>query len=390
MIQDKFRLHTPGPTPIPPRVQQAMNQPMIGHRDPDCSRLVRDLSLRMGLVFGTQEPVLLMTGSGTSALEAAAANTLSAGDEAVVVVTGAFGDRFAKILQAHQITLHRLDIPWGEACQPEQLRSFLQERPKAKAVFLTYCETSTGVLNPIPELSQVIHSHSDALVIVDGVSCIGAVPSRMDVWGVDILVTGSQKALMLPPGMAFTAVSPRAWEAIDKNPHPRFYLDLRNYKNSLEKDTTPYTPAVTLLRGLEAVLDMLEEEGWEKVIHRHKLMKEMTRAGTRALGLDLMTSDDVASPTVTSIWGSDKWSSEDLRKALRQLSVRVAGGQQHLKGKIFRIGHMGYCDPLDVLTVLSALELALKNIGVPVEAGAGIQAAEEVFHRVSHPDYRPA
>ncbi|MFC4078126.1 pyridoxal-phosphate-dependent aminotransferase family protein [Salinithrix halophila] len=377
MNQDKFRLQIPGPTPIPPRVTQAMARPMIGHRDPDCSRLVKDLSQRLGPVFGTKEPILILTSSGTSALEAAAVNTVSPGDEAAVVVAGAFGDRFAKILERYGTTLHRLDIPWGEACTPEQLATFLRERPQVKAVFLTFCETSTGVLHPIPELAAVIRRETEALIIVDGVSSVGGVKTQFDEWGLDILVTGSQKAFMLPAGLAFAAVSDRAWKVIETNPQPRFYLDFRAYKNNLEKDTTPYTPAVSLLFGLEEVLTMLEEEGLKNVYERHQLMMRMTRAGIRGMGLTLMTSDEASSPTVTSVLGGDTWSSEDLRKELKRLSVRVAGGQQHLKGKIFRIGHMGYSDPVDILATLATIEVAAARVKAPVRLGAGIQAAEE-------------
>jgi aspartate aminotransferase-like enzyme len=382
-LTDKTHLRIPGPTPIPPRVQWAMNQPMIGHRSGECSRLVVENSRRLQPVFGTDQPVLIVTGSGTSALEAAVVNAVAPGEEAAVIVTGAFGDRFAKIVTRYGITLRRLDIPWGEACQPEVLAEFLQQHPQVKAVFLTYCETSTGVLNPIRELTRTVHQHSDALVIVDGVSCLGAVDCRMDEWGVDIMVTGSQKALMLPPGLAFIAVSDRAWEVIERNPRSRFYLDLIAYRDNLTKQTTPYTPAVSLLFGLKEVLNLIEEEGLPAIVARHRLMMEMSRAGIRALGLELLAPDAFASPTVTAVKGGGKLDVEAFRKELRQIGVVVAGGQQHLKGKIFRIGHMGYCDPLDVLTVFNAIELALFRLGVPVELGSAVKACEEVWANVS-------
>lgn len=378
-----LHLRIPGPTPIPPEVQQAMSQPMLGHRSQACSAIIRDASERLKLIFGTSEQPLIFTSSGTSVLEAAVINTLSAGDEALVVVTGAFGDRFAKIIDQYGFTLHRLDVEWGKACDPDQLREALEKHPKTKAVFFTYCETSTGVLNPIQALTETVKQHSDALVIVDGVSCLGAVPCEMDQWGVDIMITGSQKALMLPPGLAFAAVSQRAWDIIEQNPTPRFYLDLRSYRDKLKNDTTPFTPAVSLLFGLSASLGLIEQEGFEQTIQRHELMKEMTRAAIRALGLELMTRDEDASPTVTSIHGGGQaWSSEAIRKELAKINVVVAGGQQHLKGKIFRIGHMGYCQPLDVCTVISAVEYACVKAGVPIEIGQGVKAAQEVWHRV--------
>ena len=387
MLKDKFRLQIPGPTPIPPRVQQAMNRPMIGHRDPDCSQLVREISLRLAPVFGTKNPVLLLAGSGTSALEAAAVNTLSQGDEAAVVVTGAFGDRFANILSSMDVTLRRLDIPWGKSCSPEELTSFLKKHPQVKTVFLPYWETSTGVLNPIRELATVIREQTDALIVADGVSCIGGVPAGVEDWKIDILVSGSQKALMLPAGLAFAAISDRAWKRIETNPHPRFYLDFRKYRNSLQNKTTPFTPTVSLLFGLEEVLNIIEEEGLETIFARHRLMRDVFRAGMRALGLTLLTDDRDASPTVTAVRGGDSWSATDLSQELRRLGLRVAGGQQHLKGEIFRIGHMGYADPLDMLTAVTAIEVALARLGAPVKLGAGIQAAEEELIHVSSTDH---
>ncbi|SHE44091.1 aspartate aminotransferase [Seinonella peptonophila] len=380
VFQDKFQLRIPGPTPIPPSVQQAMSRPMIGHRSKECSAIIRQCSEDLGHIFGTNQTSLILSSSGTSALEAAVINVLSPGDEALVVTTGVFGERFAKIVDRYQMTCHRLEVEWGKACDPEQLIQALRQHPTVKAVFFTYCETSTGVLNPIHTLAQTVHEHSDALVIVDGVSCIGAVPCQMDDWGIDILVTGSQKAFMLPPGLAMVAVSEQAWKRIANNPSPRFYLDLLSYREKMEQETTPFTPAVSLLFGLQEVLHLLAEEGMEAVIRRHQLLKEMTRAGIRALGLELMTSDEDASPTVTSILGGgDEWSSEALRKELSAIGVIVAGGQQHLKGKIFRIGHMGYCDPLDICTILSSLEVSLHKIGRPVSLGQGVQAAQEVW-----------
>lgn len=377
---DKFHLRIPGPTPIPPQVQLAMSMPIVGHRSKEASALIKECSQKLQPIFGTKQSPLILSSSGTSALEAAVINTLSPGDEAIVIVTGAFGERFAKIIEKYGYTLHRLEVEWGKSCRPEQLQAILKKYPNTRAVFATYCETSTGVLNPVAELSKVVKDHSEALFIVDAVSCLGAVPCKMDEWGLDIVVTGSQKALMLPPGLAFVAVSQQAWAVIEENKTPRFYLDLLAYRSNLQKDTTPYTPAVSLLFGLRKALEMIEEEGLDQTFARHQLLMKMTRAGVRALGLTLMTDESDASPTVTSIYGGkDQWSSEDLRKHLKKLSVTVAGGQQHLKGQIFRIGHMGYCDALDILTVLSALEIALVKTGVNIQLGAGVKAAQEVY-----------
>ncbi|MCH5584296.1 alanine--glyoxylate aminotransferase family protein [Shimazuella sp. AN120528] len=378
-IANKINLRIPGPTPIPPAVQAAMNKPMIGHRSGEASTLINEVSERLKPFFGTNEPPLLFTGSGTSVLEAAVINTVQPKEEAIVVVTGVFGDRFAKILTEYGVTVKRLDVEWGKTPEPEAVKNMLKQNPNAKAVFFTQCETSTGVLNPIDKLAPIVKEHSDALVIVDAVSSLGAVPFEMDQWGVDITVAGSQKALMIPAGLAFAAVSQKAWKVIEENKNPKFYLDFRRYRDNLIKGTTPFTPAVSLLFGLDASLELLEQEGLPKIFKRHEVMKEMTRSAIRALSLPLMTSDQDASPTVTSVYQADGWNSESLRSDLKNMGIVIAGGQQHLKGKIFRIGHMGYCDPLDVLPVLSAIEISLKKQNVALSFGTAIQAAEEVL-----------
>lgn len=380
MFQDKLILRIPGPTPIPPSVQQAMSRPMIGHRSGQFSKLFADVAQRLKPFFGTQQDVYILAGSGTSALEMAVVNTVGAGDEVAVLVSGAFGERFAKICERYDIMAHRLNVPWGEAVTGDKLEAFLTEHPQVKAVFATYCETSTGIQNPIQELAAVVRAKSDALFIVDGVSCLGAVPCEMDAWGVDIVVTGSQKAFMLPTGLAFLAASERAWNVIENRKPQAFYLDLKAYRKSLADQTTPYTPAVSLIFGLEEVLNIMEAEGLDNIVKRHLLMRDMTRAAMKALNIPLMTSDEYAAPTVTSLDPQGKFDAEELRKILRtKFNLIVAGGQQHLKGKIFRIGHMGYCDPLDVITAVSAIEMALKQMGVDIPFGEGVKKAQEVY-----------
>lgn len=379
MFPDTSLLRIPGPTPIPTSVQHAMNQHMIGHRGKETTILMQDIQQRIKAVFGTEQDVMLLTSSGTSGLEAAVVNTACAGDEVLVIVTGAFGDRFAKICESYELTIHRLDIPWGEAIDLEEVKEILHNNPQIKVVFSTFCETSTGVLNPIEELSQMIREHSNALVVVDGVSCVGGVQTKMDEWGVDIFITGSQKAMMLPPGLCFVAVSERAWKVIGANEQPRFYLDLRKYRDNLQNDSTPFTPAISLLYGLRQVLYLFEEEGLEEVYARHELMMKMTRAAMRALDIPLLTLDKDASPTVTAII-PEHVDAEALRKQVKKdFNLDLAGGQQHLKGKVIRIGHMGYCNPSDVLQIISIIEIGLKRLGAEVTLGKGVAAAQEVY-----------
>ncbi|MFB4166938.1 pyridoxal-phosphate-dependent aminotransferase family protein [Virgibacillus sp. JSM 102003] len=379
MLSDQQLLRIPGPTPIPPSVQRAMSQPMIGHRGQETKDLLKSIKPKLKPIFGTEQDVAIITGSGTAGLEAAVVNTVSPGDEVLVIATGAFGERFVKITDAYQIKTHRYDVEWGEAVTPDAIKEYLTKYPTIKAVFATFCETSTGVLNPVQELAQVVHAHSDALFIVDGVSCIGGVECKMDEWGIDLLVTGSQKAMMLPAGLTFLAASERAWKTIEQNEQSRFYLDLKKYRENLEKDSTPFTPALSLLLGLEQVLTLMNEEGLEQIHERHRLMMEMTRAAFRALNIPLLTSDNAASPTVTAIKPAD-FEAEALRNVLKEeFGLAVAGGQQHMKGEIFRIGHMGYCSPADVLQTISVVEISLRKISKDIELGKGTQAAQEIY-----------
>ncbi|RHW41637.1 alanine--glyoxylate aminotransferase family protein [Neobacillus notoginsengisoli] len=383
MLFDERFLFTPGPTPVPERVKVAMNQPMIGHRGEEFPRLLEEVSRRLMPVFGSKSPVMLISGSGTAALETAVVNVVEEGDHVAVIVTGAFGERFAAICEAFGANVHRLEIEWGKTCSAEELTLFLKKTDKVfKAVFATYCETSTGVFNPIKELGEAVKQHTDALFIVDGVSCIGAVRPDMAEQNIDILVAGSQKALMLPPGLAFIATNDRAKAAIQKCRTKRFYLDLNRYHASFEKEAqTPFTPAVSLIYGALEVCNMLEEEGLDQVAERHLLLKEMVRKSVPALQLPLLTSDENASSTVTAIV-TDTGPAKQLKKILaEQFGIVVAGGQKKLKGEIFRIGHMGYCTPYDVLKVLTGMEMALQQIGEGKKLGVATAKAQEVWLR---------
>lgn len=388
MLKDYQLLRIPGPTPIPPSVQLAMTKPIIGHRDQETKDLLKRIKPSLKKIFGTKEEVVILAGSGTAGMEAAVVNTVSPGDEVLIAVTGSFGDRFAKICEAYNLHVHKLEYDWGKALNPEEIKTYLTKHPMIKAVFATHCETSTSVLNPIHKLSASIKEVSDALIIVDGVSSVGGVEMKMDEWQIDVCITGSQKALMLPPGLAFVATSQRAWTIIEKkNQSSHFYLDLRKYQNNIQQDSTPFTPALSLLFGLEQSLQLMEEEGLHNIIKRHKTMKNMTRNAFKALGIPLLTNDKDASPTVTAVKPTD-FDPDRLRKILKEkFGLVLAGGQNHLKSKIFRFGHMGYCTPADVLQTISCIELGLANIGKLYSLGIGVNAAQvtylqEEFHEI--------
>ncbi len=379
MLADQQILRIPGPTPIPPSVQRAMSQPMIGHRDEETSALLRVIGADLKSVFGTEQEVAIIAASGTAGLEAAIVNAVHPGEEVLVLVTGAFGQRFVKICEAYDIHVHVINYEWGKAIVPSEVQAYLQKNNAIKAVFSTFCETSTGILNPIKELSSAIAQVSEALVIVDGVSCVGGVETKMDEWGIDIIVTGSQKALMVPAGLALIATSKRAWKHIETNKRSRYYLDLTTYRDNLLKLTTPYTPAISLLYGLKQSLQLLKEEGLQQVYDRHDLLMRMTRAAIKALDIPLLTNDDYASPTITAIQPDD-FDAVEFRKLLKnEFGLSVAGGQGHLSDKIFRIGHMGYCSPADVLQTIAVVELGLMKIGETIELGIGTAAAQRIY-----------
>ncbi|GGN65933.1 pyridoxal-phosphate-dependent aminotransferase family protein [Oceanobacillus indicireducens] len=374
-------LRHPGPTPIPKKVELAMAQSMISHRSEEFVKLYRETMERVKPIFGTKQEILLLPSGGTAALEAAVVNSVSPGEEIVVITVGAFGDYFVSICEKYGLKVHKLEKNWGEACTENELIEFLKPLSNIKAVFVTHNETSTGIINPIKQLARVVQEHSDALFIVDSVSGIGGVSARMDEWGIDILVTGSQKAMMLPPGLALLAVSEKAWKVIEANRSTAYYLNLLSYRDWAEKGMTPNTPAVSLIMGLSAVCDLIEEEGGiAKTTERHEVMKNMVRSAMKALSIDLLTSDEFASPTITAIRTPEGL---DLATYLAHLKKKYqldfAGGLGHLQGKIFRFGHMGYCFPSDILQAISLMEAGLQDFAYSFEPGAGVKAAQDVY-----------
>ncbi len=371
----------PGPTPLPDAVREALSRPAIGHRSAEFKKVLERLYPRLRWIFQTKEDVLLYTASGTGAMEAAVMNTLNPGDPVLVLVCGVFSERWAEIAESLELAVTRLTVPPGQHHTPEQLEVTLSKMGKGyyKAVFLTHSETSTGVLNPVQELVPVIRQHG-ALVIVDVVTSLGATPVPFDDWGLDIAVSGSQKGFMTPPGLSFLALSQRAWEAHRQCQRPGYYFNFGRYKKAQDGDTTPYTPATPLIQALDVALDLMEQESLPSIHARHRQLQAMTRAGVQALGLSLFVVDEqYASPAVTSVMPPEGIAVDKIRAGLReQFGIVVADGQKELKGKIFRIGHLGYIAPRDVLMTLAALEQVLLQLGYPLTPGAAVAAAEEV------------
>ncbi len=374
-------LMVPGPTAVPERILQAMHRPMINHRGPQYEEMFRRISEGLKRVFKTQSDVLTFPAAGTGALEAAIVNTLSPGDLVLSVSTGVFGDRFAEIAGRFGAQVEKLEFPWGEGAQPEALAERLaRDSERAiKAILLTHNETSTGVTNNIQALAKAKGDHP-ALILVDAVSALAAINLEMDAWGLDVVVTGAQKALMLPPGLGFVAMNERAWEAHSRAKMPKFYWDAQAVKKSLGKGQNPYTPPVSLIFGLDEALKMIDEEGLENVFARHCLLRDALRVGLKAQGLKLLAGDEDASPAVTAVLVPEGMEGKAIQKMMRETyGITLAGGQKKLENKIIRIGHVGYVAATDILVTLSVLDMALTKLGLSIKLGASVKAAQEML-----------
>jgi aspartate aminotransferase-like enzyme len=378
-MQDKKYLMIPGPTPVPPAVFAAMSRPVIGHRTDEFAQMYKRIVDKLKRVFQTRNDIFVLTNTGTGALETAIANTVSAGDKVLSLITGNFGERFANIARAYGAELIEVNFGYGKDVDLKVVEEKLRENPDVKVVLATQNETSTGVCNDIAGIGALV-ARTPALLLVDGVSGVGAIEIKVDEWGVDMLCTASQKAFMLPPGLAMVSVSDKAWEIVNSNKSPRFYFSIPAFKKVLDKWNTAYTPSVTLFYGLEAALGMMEEEGLDNVYARHALLARATRAAVKALGLRLLPEERYASNALTAVWGPEGIATDDLRKIIKnKYGVTFAGGQGEVKGKIMRIAHMGFADKMDVIIAISALEMGMAEAGCPVQLGAGIAAAQEVF-----------
>jgi aspartate aminotransferase-like enzyme len=374
----KSFLLAPGPTPVPPEVLAAMALPIIHHRTPQFGAVLAEVQTGLRELFGTKEDVLILASSGTGAMEGAVTNLLSAGDEAIVVNGGKFGERWTKICQAYGVVVHEMKVPWGTAVTPEAVRAALDAHPKARALYMQASETSTCVQHPVPAIAALTRERS-TLLVVDGITAVGVVDLPMDRLGIDVLITGSQKALMLPPGLALLALSPRAWQATERATLPHFYFDLRKERKGVAEKSTAWTPAISLIQGLRVALDLMKQEGWANVYARQERLARATRAGVTALGLELLAKDAPSTAATAAFLPANVDGAGIVRYLRDKMHVTFAGGQDQLKGKIVRIAHLGYVGTFDVVTGLAALELALQHFGAPVELGRGVGAAQAIL-----------
>jgi aspartate aminotransferase-like enzyme len=376
-MQKRYLL-APGPTAIPPEVLLKMAEPILHHRNPLFEAVVAEVRENLKWLFGTKNEVLIFASSGTGAMEGAVTNMLSPGDKAICVRSGKFGERWANICKAYGVQSVNIDIPWGDILDPAEIEKALKANPDAKAVYATATETSTGARFPIQEIAAIVKNYPNTIMVVDAITGLGVFEILQDDWGIDVLVGGSQKALMLPPGLAFASVSDKAWEFNKASTIPKFYFNWAKELANLQKNQTNFTPAISLIMGLRESLKMMKEEGRENVFRRIDILARATREGAKALGLQVFAKSP--SPAVTAIVAPEGIDGQAIYKTLwKKYGVTGAGGQDQLKGKIFRIATLGYADKYDVITAISALEFTLKDLGYKFQMGTGVAKALEVL-----------
>ncbi len=374
----RARLFTPGPTQIPERVQVAMSNPLMHHRGAEFKQLFAEVREGLRYFFQTEGEVLTLTASGTGAMEACVVNLISSRDKVLTVSGGKFGERWQKLCQTYGAETHTLEVPWGTAVDPQAIKSALLRHKNIQAVFLTHSETSTGVAADVEAIAGIVRENSEAILVVDSITSAGVLPFKMDEWGIDVAVTGSQKGLMIPPGLAVVALGERAWQRVERSTLPRFYFDLRKEKAAQEADVTAWTPGITLFMGLREALEMIREKGLDQMWKTYALLAHATRQGVLAVGMELFAKSP--SDSLTAVKVPDAIDGLAFVRHLRtKYGITVAGGQSHLKGKIFRIAHMGYYDALDMVAMASALELSLKDFDWPFEHGSGVGAVQKAF-----------
>ena len=373
----KTYIYAPGPVSVPPQVLAATAKPMIHHRAPDFDPLFKKCNEGLKEIFQTQSPVVTFASSGTGAMEAAIVSTASPGDLVLSIESGKFSQRWGQVAEAYGFKVERINVEWGHDVDPNQIADFLKKHPETKQVIIELCETSTGTLTDVKAVGEAVRG-TDALLVVDAVSGLCADELRTDEWGVDLVGTGSQKGIMLPPGLGFTSVSPRAQEAVKQSKSAKFYFSIAKYLKQLDANTTPFTPAVSLLFGLEASLDLLLAEGMENVWKRHARLAEASRRAMKAIGCELFAKNPAN--TCTAVKVPEGIEGGKIVKGLREkYNITIAGGQDHLKGKIFRFATLGYYNEFDVVTIIGAIEQVLADLGHKFDRGAGTSAASKYF-----------
>lgn len=377
----KQYLLAPGPTPVPPRVLQAMALPIVHHRAPAYKAIFEEVREGLKYLYQTKEEVLVFASSGTGAMEGTIVNMFSPGDKVIAVRGGKFGERWSDLGKVYGLQVINLDVEWGQAVNVDEIAAILEREGDVRAVLMQASETSTGVMHPVRDVAALLRDKDDTILVVDAITGVGVFALPMDEWGLDVVVTGSQKALMLPPGLAFAAVSAKAWKFNERSTLPRYYFDFAKERKNALKGQNAYTPAVSLVIGLREVLAMIKEETLEGVFARHARLAEATQAGVKALGLELFAPES-PSNAVTAVYAPAGVDGQEIVKVLRsQYGVTIAGGQDHVKGKIFRLAHLGYADDFDVLTGLNALEMALASLGYDLAGRSGVRAAQEILQK---------
>jgi len=375
----KTYLLAPGPTPVPETVNLEMAAPMVHHRTPQFSKIFGEAAEDAKYLFQTKQDVIILASTGTGGMESCITNLFSPGDKVLVINGGKFGERWGKISESYGLEPVWINVEWGQAVDPKEVKAALDKDKDIRAILVQASETSTAVAHPIEALSKLTRDRDDILLVVDGITGVGVFPLPMDEWGIDAIVTGSQKALELPPGLALVALSEKAWKFADQSKCPHFYFDLKKERKNLANQTSAYTPAVSLVIGLRAVLKSFKEEGIENVHKRHNRLARATRAATKALGLN-MVAPDAPADSLTGVFLPEGIDGGKIVKSLRDdFGVTLAGGQDQWKGKIIRIAHLGYVDTFDTIVAISAIEMALKKFGHAVELGKGVAAAQEIL-----------
>ncbi len=373
----KKYLLTPGPTPLPPEVLRAAAQPIIHHRTPEFKEIFGEVNQGLKYLFQTKNDVFTFAASGTGAMEAAVINLLSPGDKAIAVCGGKFGERWAEICKSFGVEVVAINVEWGKAVEPAEIQTLLSQHKDAKAIFTTLCETSTGAVCDIKAIGQIV-KQTPAVLVVDAISALGAEDLQTDEWAVDCVVVGSQKGMMLPPGLSFISLSPKAYKLIEESKLPKYYFDLKKAKKSLDKSDTVYTPAISLIVALGEALKLIRKEGLENIFKRHKMMACATREALTALGFRLFSG--TFCNVVTAVYVPEGIDGTQLVKLMRdKYGVSIANGQGEFKGKIVRVAHLGYIQASDIKIGISALEKALRELGHKFEAGKGLRAAEEIL-----------